>query len=148
MLFRSVDSRNIIPQDKKSASVIDPNNTDKPLDPTNDLNPQIDQIFQKKNTPSPDEIRSAIQYELSQMVKKDKYIAKQTILKNLKTDPQYYSRLQNLNISDKDMKVDETTFEKTKKVIDDMVTEKYETISKIPNLDSIFENLRKKRYNH
>ena len=52
---------------------------------------------------------SALQYELSNMVKKDKTIAKQTVLKNLKTDPHYYSRLNMLNIDDKKMKVDEET---------------------------------------
>ena len=67
---------------------------------------------------------SALQYELSQMVKKDKAIAKQTVLKNLKTDPHYYSRLNMLNIDDKKMKVDESTFSKTKAVLDEMIAEK------------------------
>lgn len=80
----------------------------KPLNPDNYFDPQVDQLFQgKKNTPSPDDIMSALQYELSNMVKKDKTIAKATVLKNMKGDPEYYSKLHMLNIDDKDMKVDE-----------------------------------------
>jgi len=51
------------------------------LDPEKQYDPQVDKLFQKKDTPSPDEVMSALQYELSQMVKKDKHIAKQVVLK-------------------------------------------------------------------
>ena len=51
---------------------------------------------------------SALQYELSNMTKKDKTIAKQQVLKNMKQDPHYYSRLNMLNIDDEKMKVDES----------------------------------------
>lgn len=75
----------------------------------------VDQMFQKKITPTPDELMSALQYEMNQMVKKDKYIAKSIVLKNLKEDPKYYSRLNMLNIDDDKMKVDESL--STSKVI-------------------------------
>ena len=73
---------------------------------------------------------SALQYELSIMVKKDKAIAKQIVLKNMKDDPHYYSRLNMLNIDDEKMKVDEgkkdTTFSKTKVVLDEMIEKEKE----------------------
>ena len=94
---------------------------------------------------------SALQYELSQMVKKDKAIAKQTVLKNLKTDPHYYSRLNMLNIDDKKMKVDEekknTTFSKTKAVLDEMIAAKQKTraVENSPEITKIFKELSDKR---
>ena len=123
----------------------------KPLDPTKEFDPQVDQIFkQKKSTPSPDEIMSALQYELSNMVKKDKHIAKQQVLNNLKTDPQYYSRLNMLNIDDKKMKVDEnaTTVEKTKAVLDQMIEAKQKAkgpVATSPELTQIFKDLTDRR---
>ena len=74
-----------------------------------------------------------INQELGNMVKKDKFIAKQTVIKNLKSNPHYYSRLNSLNIDDKDMKIDETTFEKTKKVVDEMVEERKKLVAKASN---------------
>jgi len=124
----------------------------KPLDPDKELDPKVDQLFQKKQTPSPDEIMSALQYELGNMVKKDKFIAKQTVLKNMKNDPHYYSRLDMLNIDDKKMKVDESstnmdTFSKTKSVLDEMVAERKKTASRAatPELNQIFKDLADRR---
>ncbi len=125
----------------------------KPLDPDKELDPKVDQLFQKKQTPSPDEIMSALQYELGNMVKKDKFIAKQTVLKNIKNDPHYYSRLDMLNIDDKKMKVDETkssnidTFSKTKAVLDEMIEsrKKSAAIAATPELNQIFKDLAARR---
>ena len=120
----------------------------KPLNPDQQFDPQVDQLFKgKKQTPSPDEIMSALQYELSNMVKKDKTIAKQQVLKNLKTDPHYYSRLNMLNIDDKNMKVDETTFSKTKAVLDEMIANKRKSVAKAdtPEINQIFKDLSDKR---
>jgi hypothetical protein len=122
--------------------------SEKPLNPDQRFDPQVDQLFKgKKQTPSPDEIMSALQYELSQMVKKDKAIAKQTVLKNLKEDPHYYSRLNMLNIDDKKMKVDESTFAKTKAVLDEMIAAKKKSvaIADTPELRKIFQDLYDKR---
>lgn len=125
--------------------------SEKPLDQEKDLDPKVDQLFQKKDTPSPDEIMSAIQYELGNMVKKDKFIAKQNVLKNMKGDPHYYSRLDMLNIDDKKMKVtekvEETTFSKTKAVLDEMIAAKQKrvAIANTPEISKIFKDLLNKR---
>ena len=63
----------------------------------------LNTIYSKKETPSPDEVVTGIKYELSQMIKKDKALAKQKVVKNLKTNPKFYSSLQQLNIDDKTM---------------------------------------------
>ena len=121
---------------------------DRPLNPDQRFDPQVDQLFKgKRHTPSPDEIMSALQYELSQMVKKDKAIAKQTVLKNLKTDPYYYSRLHMLNIDDEKMKVDETTVAKTKAVLDKMIAERKKNVAvaNTPEITKIFKDLYDKR---
>ena len=123
--------------------------SEKPLDPNKQYDSQVDQLFKgKKQTPSPDEIMSALQYELSKMVKKDKAIAKQQVLKNLKTNPHYYSRLDMLNIDDKDMKVDEnSTFEKTKAVLDEMIAtrKKNVAVANTPEITEIFKDLTNRR---
>jgi hypothetical protein len=123
----------------------------KPLDPSKQLDPKVDKIFQKKNTPSPDDVMAALEYEMSRMVKKDKLIAKQIVLKNMQKDPYFYSRLHMLNIDDKAMQVDESKFSKTKKVLDDMVADKQRRTQNNPiaeskELQNIFKDLYKKRY--
>ena len=123
----------------------------KPLDPNKELDPKVDQIFQKSQTPSPDEVMSALQYELGRMVKKDKFIAKQEVLKNMKADPHYYSRLDMLNIDDKKMKVDESTptdtFSKTKSVLDEMIAERKKRAARAatPEINEIFKELSARR---
>jgi hypothetical protein len=124
---------------------------DRPLNPDQEFDPKVDQLFKgKRQTPSPDEVMSAIQYELGNMVKKDKTIAKQQVLKHLKSDPHYYSRLDMLNIDDKKMKVDEdnSTFSKTKAVLDEMIANKQKSvaIAATPEINQIFKDLRDKRY--
>jgi uncharacterized protein YdcH (DUF465 family) len=71
------------------------------------LQKDVEQIFQKKDTPSPDEVASALQFEMGRMITKDKARAKSIVLNNLKEDPHFYSNLHMLNIDDKKMKVDE-----------------------------------------
>ena len=133
--------------------------SEKPLDPTKEFDPQVDQVFKKKDTPSPDEVMSALQYELTNMVTKDKTIAKQTVLANLKQDPHHYSTLQNLNIDDEKMKVDEmnenkqtklvdqSTFERTKALLDAMVADKQKNVAvaNTPEINKIFKELTDKR---
>lgn len=110
----------------------------------------VDQMFQKKITPTPDELLSALQYELNNMVKKDKYIAKSIVLKNLKDDPKYYARLNMLNIDDKQMKVDESQIARTKAVLDTMIAERQarsqaQVLGESPEITAIFKELRDKR---
>lgn len=133
--------------------------SEEPLDPTKEFDSQVDQVFQKKDTPSPDEIMVGLQYELTNMVKKDKAIAKQTVLSNLKKDPHYYSRLNMLNIDDKKMKVDEmimkeqtklvdqSTFDKTKALLDMMIADRQKNIAvaNTPEISKIFKELTDKR---
>lgn len=121
-----------------------------PLDPDKQYDTQVDQIFTKKQTPSPDEIMSALQYELGNMVCKDKAIAKQTVLQNLRTDPLFYSRLNMLNIDDDKMKVDESTFSKTKAVLDQMVAAKQKSVAvaNTPEISKIFKELADRRFSH
>jgi hypothetical protein len=91
---------------------------------------------------------SALQYESGNMVKKDKTLAKQAVLKNLKSDPMYYRRLHMLNIDDEKMKVDETTVQKTKKVLDQMIAERknQKPATDTATIDEIFKELWSKRY--
>lgn len=125
--------------------------SEKPLNPEHEYDSKVDQLFNgKKHTPSPDEIMSGMQYELSNMVKKDKAIAKQEVLKNLKKDPQFYSGLHMLNIDDKTMKIDEknkSTFQKTKDVLDEMINEKKQSRPTVesPEIIQIFKDLTDKR---
>lgn len=121
---------------------------DKPVDPNTGIDKNVDQLFKKKITPTPDEILSALQYEMNQMVKKDKYIAKSIVLKNLKNDPKYYTRLNMLNIDDDKMKVDESTTAKTKKVLDQMISErqKHRPVQNSQEINAIFEELWGKRH--
>ena len=60
-------------------------------------------IYAKKDTPSPDEIVAGIKYEMGQQNKKDKRMAKEAVLSNLKKDPHFYTSLKMLNIDDKSM---------------------------------------------
>lgn len=68
-----------------------------------DMAKDVNTIYAKKDTPTPDEIVSGIKYEIGQQNKKDKNLAKQTVLANLKKDPHYYRDLKMLNIDDKSM---------------------------------------------
>lgn len=60
-------------------------------------------IYAKRDTPSVDEVAAGIKYELGQQIKKDKQMAKQQVVTNLKKDPHFYSGLKMLNIDDESM---------------------------------------------
>lgn len=68
-----------------------------------DRDAEINQIYSKQVTPSPDEVITGLKYELQNMIKKDKGLAKQLVLNNLKKDPHFYGKLGMLGINDKDM---------------------------------------------
>lgn len=78
-------------------------NTSKNGPDSGSLNQDVNTIYSKKDSPTPDEIVSGIKYEMGQMIKKDKFKAKQIVLDNLKQDPHYYRELKMLNIDDKSM---------------------------------------------
>lgn len=64
------------------------------------LKKDVNQIFSKKATPSSDQVISGLDYEMGRMIKKDKVVAKQNVLANLKKDPNYYTNLNQLNSSE------------------------------------------------
>lgn len=115
-------------------------NTRKDVPNTGSMAKDLNAIYAKKDTPSPDEIISGIKYEMSQQIKTDKQKAKETVLANLKKDPHYYRNLKMLNIDDESMvqnmnenkhpndgplreKVTANTSE-TKKIFEDMTKQK------------------------
>ena len=51
---------------------------------------------------TPDEVLAGLQYELKKMVFKRKDLAKELVVRNLKEDSKYYSKLHMLNIDDDD----------------------------------------------
>lgn len=53
--------------------------------------------------PDPDSIIAGIKFELSRMIKKDKFKAKEIVMQNLLKRPDFYSGLHQLNIDDKDL---------------------------------------------
>jgi len=68
-----------------------------------DLNPYTnkDAIKDIKNKVTPDEVITGINAELRDMVFKRPDVAKSLVIKNLKKDPKYYSKLKFLNVDDK-----------------------------------------------
>ena len=78
-------------------------NTAKELPQTGSMEKDLNAIYAKKDTPSPDEIITGIKHEMGAQIKKDKALAKQAVLANLKKDPHFYSNLKMLNIDDKSM---------------------------------------------
>lgn len=84
----------------------------------------VDQLMVKKDVPSIDDVACGLDYELSQMVVKNKALAKQRVIANLKKNPHYYSDLDQLNINmDKtpeEIKKDQQMAER-KKIFKDMI---------------------------
>ena len=76
-----------------------------PFGPYNSEDPKtFDTDVEKiKYKVTPDEVLTGIDYEMKKLVLKDKQVAKQNVVNNLKKDPQYYSKLRMLGINDEDM---------------------------------------------
>jgi len=70
---------------------------------TGSISNDINALYAKKDTPTPDDIVCGIKYELGKQLKKDKAEAKKEVLKNLRKDPHFYNELKMLNITDQDM---------------------------------------------
>lgn len=104
-------------------------NTAKDVPPSPmDMGKAVDQIYSKKQVPTADQVKAGLDYELHNMIKPDKHMAKERVLSNLRRDPKYYGELYHMNVDDEHMKVDlnETkktgfNFEETKKIVDDMI---------------------------
>ena len=77
------------PDDYDGKSTYDPEQYEKDVD-----------VIKDKVTP--DEIMAGLQYELKKQVFKRKDVCKELVVRNLKNDPKYYSKLHMLNIDDND----------------------------------------------
>lgn len=58
----------------------------------------VKDVEQIKYKVTPDEVICGLDYELKKMVLKDRQVAKATVVKNLKKDPKYYSKLHMLGV--------------------------------------------------
>lgn len=58
----------------------------------------VKDVEQIKYKVTPDEIIMGIDYEMKKLVLKDKQVAKQKVVNNLKKDPKYYSKLHMLGV--------------------------------------------------
>ena len=92
------DKSKLTVTDKESMQVI------APFGPYTGQNPEdyekgVDQVKYKV---TPDEVLAGIDYEMKKMVLKDKQVAKQNVVNNLKKDPQYYSKLRMLGVDEED----------------------------------------------
>lgn len=95
------------------------------VDTSGSFDKDVNALFKKQEKPTPDEIITGINYELLRMIKKDKGVAKQIVIQNLKKDPHYYSKLNMLNITDKDMDMDTTPFMQERiNILNRMIKEK------------------------
>lgn len=103
----------------------------------------VERLFQDKEKPTIDDVMAGIQYELQNMIKKDKRIAKERVVDNLKKfGPKYYTKLHMLNIDDTDMT---TGIKETVNVLNKMVAEKQEKRKDLKLNDAIQDILREKR---
>lgn len=78
-------------------------NTAEDIPQTGSIQKDVNVLFSKKDTPTPDEVITGIKYELKQMMHQDKRLAKQRVSANLRIDPHFYGSLKMLGIDDKTM---------------------------------------------
>jgi hypothetical protein len=63
-------------------------------DKSGSFDPDIERLFKGKEKPTIDAIMTGIQYELANMIKKDKHLAKERVINNMKKHgPKYYTKL-------------------------------------------------------
>jgi hypothetical protein len=97
----------------------------------------LDTLYAQKDVPSPDEVACGIKYELSIMTSKDKAKAKEIVLNNLRKDPHFYGKLNQLNIDDKTMQVNET-----KKILKDLIKAREKKFAVVKGIGDIFDSMR------
>lgn len=104
----------------------------------------VDKLFLKKETPTPDEVYSGLRYEFSQMTIKDLGQAKKLVISNLRRDPKYYSKLTQFNMTDDSLEknIKNSTTE-TVKLLDDMIEAKRKSVPQINS--KILDILREKQ---
>lgn len=94
--FDTLTDKSNLTASEKTMMKIAPFSTYASQDPV-DYNRGVNQI---KDKVTPDEVLAGIDYEMKKLVLKDKNVAKQNVVKNLKEDPRYYSKLKMLDIDD------------------------------------------------
>jgi len=89
-----------------------------------DYNKDVDDIKYKV---TPDEVITGIEYEMKKLVLKDKDVAKQNVVRNLKKDPKYYSKLHMLGVyPEKDAAPDDDMMEsKQQSAISEIIRDMY-----------------------
>jgi hypothetical protein len=103
----------------------------------------VEQLFKDKEKPTIDDVMAGMQYELQNMIRKDKRVAKERVIDNLKKfGPKYYTKLHMLNIDDTDMTPE---MKERVNVLDRMVAEKQEKRKDLKLNDAIQDILREKR---
>lgn len=113
------------------------------MDNSGSFDKDVEQLFTKKEKPTIDDIMAGMQYELQNMVHKDKRIAKERVIDNLKKfGPKYYTKLHMLNIDDTDMA---PQMRERLNVLNKMVSEKEEKRKDLKLNDAIQDILREKR---
>lgn len=104
----------------------------------------VDKLFKSKQKPTPDDVIAGIQYELQKMIKKDKRIAKERVIDNMKKyGSKYYTKLGMLNIDDKKMDVD--PMQERLNILNQMISEKAEKRKDLKLNDAIQAILQEKR---
>lgn len=115
------------------------------LQKSGSLGGEVDQLFKNKEKPTPDDILAGIDYELMHMVRKDKHLAKERVIANLrKHGPKYYTSLNMLNIDDKNMDVSPVMKERIN-VLNTMIAEKESRRTDLKLNDAIQDILKEKR---
>lgn len=71
-----------------------------PFGPFTDQNPwdYVRDVEQIKYKVTPDEVITGMDYEMKKLVLKDRQVARTNVVKNLKKDPKYYSKLHMLGV--------------------------------------------------
>jgi hypothetical protein len=119
-----------------------------------ELSRDVNKLFTKKDVPTIDDVVAGVDWELSQMIFKDKRKAKETVIANLKKNPHFYSDLDQLDINmDKtpqEIEKDRQLAER-KKIFADIVTDAPKKIETKPEIAGImrqmWEDKQKKRFN-
>jgi hypothetical protein len=103
----------------------------------------VENLFVGKEKPTIDDVMAGLQYELQNMIKKDKRVAKERVIDNMKKHgPKYYTKLHMLNIDDTDMTPE---MQERVNVLNKMVAEKQEKRKDLQLNDAIQDILREKR---
>lgn len=103
--FGTMSGKSNVVSQGKNKNLVTPFKKSSENDPAQ-FDKNVDRIKYKV---TPDEVICGLNYELQHMVLKDSQIAKQIVIKNLKVDPQYYSKLHMLGVYPGDEDVPEDT---------------------------------------